>query len=255
MVEVTELAATFDRLLDRLSQSLRREQRFTAEISHELRTPLAKILAEAEATHTAARDSARKPHPSATAERSSRFVSRPTVLAARWTRCLPPPLGGARWVPLDRRAHGRRACGRERGERRNRPRSRDSDRRAPCTAGARGNRECVLVEQALNANRENRHPLRALPSTFQSGPTRQRRLRGPRRRTGSRADYPRADIRARRQQGRKRRRLGRRTGPTAGAQTGPRRGRRYRPGHNRPKGLTFCPAPPHRLKLDQPRGQ
>jgi signal transduction histidine kinase len=46
--ELTELAATFDRLLDRLSQSLKREQRFTAEISHELRTPLAKILAEAE---------------------------------------------------------------------------------------------------------------------------------------------------------------------------------------------------------------
>jgi two-component system, OmpR family, sensor kinase len=46
--ELTELAATFDRLLDRLSQSLKREQRYTAEISHELRTPLAKILAEAE---------------------------------------------------------------------------------------------------------------------------------------------------------------------------------------------------------------
>jgi signal transduction histidine kinase len=46
--ELSELAATFDRLLDRLSQSLEREQRFTAEISHELRTPLAKILAEAE---------------------------------------------------------------------------------------------------------------------------------------------------------------------------------------------------------------
>jgi two-component system, OmpR family, sensor kinase len=46
--ELTELAATFDRLLDRLSLSLQREQRFTAEISHELRTPLAKILAEAE---------------------------------------------------------------------------------------------------------------------------------------------------------------------------------------------------------------
>jgi two-component system, OmpR family, sensor kinase len=46
--ELTELAATFDRLLDRASQSLKREQRLTAEISHELRTPLAKILAEAE---------------------------------------------------------------------------------------------------------------------------------------------------------------------------------------------------------------
>jgi two-component system, OmpR family, sensor kinase len=46
--ELSELAATFDRLLDRSSQSLKREQRFTAEISHELRTPLTKILAEAE---------------------------------------------------------------------------------------------------------------------------------------------------------------------------------------------------------------
>jgi two-component system, OmpR family, sensor kinase len=46
--EVSALAATFDQLLERLSQSLKREQRFTGEISHELRTPLAKIIAEAE---------------------------------------------------------------------------------------------------------------------------------------------------------------------------------------------------------------
>ncbi|HEY2140500.1 MAG TPA: HAMP domain-containing sensor histidine kinase [Solirubrobacteraceae bacterium] len=46
--ELTKLAATFDGLLERLSQSFRREQRVTAEISHELRTPLAKIVAEAE---------------------------------------------------------------------------------------------------------------------------------------------------------------------------------------------------------------
>ena len=46
--ELTTLAATFDRLLGRLAQSLAREQRFTAEISHELRTPLAKIIAAAE---------------------------------------------------------------------------------------------------------------------------------------------------------------------------------------------------------------
>ena len=46
--ELGELAATLDRLLDRLSASLRREQRFSAELSHELRTPLAKIYAEAE---------------------------------------------------------------------------------------------------------------------------------------------------------------------------------------------------------------
>ena len=46
--EVTELAATLDRLLDRLAASLRREQRFSAELSHELRTPLTKIITQAE---------------------------------------------------------------------------------------------------------------------------------------------------------------------------------------------------------------
>ena len=46
--ELGHLAATFDALLDRLSASLRREQRFSAELSHELRTPLARICAEAE---------------------------------------------------------------------------------------------------------------------------------------------------------------------------------------------------------------
>ncbi len=43
-----QLAATLDGLLDRLSASLRREQRFSAELSHNLRTPPAKICAEAE---------------------------------------------------------------------------------------------------------------------------------------------------------------------------------------------------------------
>jgi two-component system, OmpR family, sensor kinase len=46
--ELGQLAATLDSLLDRLSASLRREQRFTAELSHELRTPLAKVCTEAE---------------------------------------------------------------------------------------------------------------------------------------------------------------------------------------------------------------
>jgi len=46
--ELTELAATLDRLLDRLAASLRHEQRFSAELSHELRTPIARVLAEAE---------------------------------------------------------------------------------------------------------------------------------------------------------------------------------------------------------------
>lgn len=44
--EIGRLAATLDGLLDRISASLRREQRVTAEISHELRTPLAAIVAE-----------------------------------------------------------------------------------------------------------------------------------------------------------------------------------------------------------------
>jgi signal transduction histidine kinase len=46
--ELRELAATLDGLLDRLAASLRREQRFSAEISHELRTPLARVLGESE---------------------------------------------------------------------------------------------------------------------------------------------------------------------------------------------------------------
>ena len=46
--ELTQLAATLDALLERLSASLRHEQRLTAELSHELRTPLAKIAAESE---------------------------------------------------------------------------------------------------------------------------------------------------------------------------------------------------------------
>ena len=46
--ELTQLAATLDRLLERIAASLRHEQRFTAEISHELRTPLARISGEAE---------------------------------------------------------------------------------------------------------------------------------------------------------------------------------------------------------------
>ena len=46
--ELTELAATLDRLLERLAASLRHEQRFSAELSHELRTPLSRVSARAE---------------------------------------------------------------------------------------------------------------------------------------------------------------------------------------------------------------
>ena len=46
--ELTQLAATLDRLLDRLAASLRHEQRLSAELSHELRTPLANVAAHAQ---------------------------------------------------------------------------------------------------------------------------------------------------------------------------------------------------------------
>ena len=46
--ELTQLAATLDALLERLSASIRHEQRFASELSHELRTPLARIAAETE---------------------------------------------------------------------------------------------------------------------------------------------------------------------------------------------------------------
>ena len=46
--ELSRLAFTLDRLLDRIAASLRHERRFSAELSHELRTPLAKVAAEAE---------------------------------------------------------------------------------------------------------------------------------------------------------------------------------------------------------------
>jgi two-component system, OmpR family, sensor kinase len=46
--ELTQLACTLDTLLDRLSSSVRHEQRLSAELSHELRTPLASISADAQ---------------------------------------------------------------------------------------------------------------------------------------------------------------------------------------------------------------
>jgi signal transduction histidine kinase len=46
--ELTELARTLDRMLDRIEQALRAERRLTDEVAHELRTPLAVVRAEAE---------------------------------------------------------------------------------------------------------------------------------------------------------------------------------------------------------------
>lgn len=44
--EVGRLAATFDRMLDRLEQAFRRQRQFTADASHELRTPLALLASQ-----------------------------------------------------------------------------------------------------------------------------------------------------------------------------------------------------------------
>ena len=46
--EIHKLAATFDRMFDRLEQSFNSEKRFASDASHELRTPTAVILAECE---------------------------------------------------------------------------------------------------------------------------------------------------------------------------------------------------------------
>ncbi|KAA2254954.1 HAMP domain-containing histidine kinase [Solihabitans fulvus] len=48
--EVTELAATFDAMLDRLQGAFESQRRFVANASHELRTPLAVIRTELEVT-------------------------------------------------------------------------------------------------------------------------------------------------------------------------------------------------------------
>ena len=46
--ELSELASTFDDMLDRMAAMVRHERNFSAEVSHELRTPLSSISAEAE---------------------------------------------------------------------------------------------------------------------------------------------------------------------------------------------------------------
>lgn len=60
--ELTELAATFDRMLDRMAAMVRHERNTSAEISHELRTPLSSIVAEAEVALNRDRDEASYRH-------------------------------------------------------------------------------------------------------------------------------------------------------------------------------------------------
>jgi signal transduction histidine kinase len=54
--EVARLGTTFNRLLDRIEDTRRRERQFTADASHELRTPLAILRAELELARNHATD-------------------------------------------------------------------------------------------------------------------------------------------------------------------------------------------------------
>jgi signal transduction histidine kinase len=56
--ELGQLAAAFDRMLDRLEDAFRRERRFTSDASHELRAPLSVIRATADYALSKQRDSA-----------------------------------------------------------------------------------------------------------------------------------------------------------------------------------------------------
>jgi signal transduction histidine kinase len=55
MDEISELANTFNNLLDRLQGSILMQQRFVANASHELRTPLTSVIGEVEVTLSKAR--------------------------------------------------------------------------------------------------------------------------------------------------------------------------------------------------------
>ncbi len=61
-VELRELAADLDGLLDRLSAVLRHERQLSGELSHELRTPLAHIAAEADLLVHSGKPSDRQAH-------------------------------------------------------------------------------------------------------------------------------------------------------------------------------------------------
>jgi heavy metal sensor kinase len=60
--EVGRLAATFNRMLDRLENAFKRQRQFTADASHELRTPLTLLLTHLEVTLTRPRDAAEYQH-------------------------------------------------------------------------------------------------------------------------------------------------------------------------------------------------
>jgi signal transduction histidine kinase len=74
--ELGQLATTLDSLLDRITDALRREQLFTAEISHELRTPLARIVAETDLALRRPRDAASYREALETVKRNAQQLTR-----------------------------------------------------------------------------------------------------------------------------------------------------------------------------------
>ena len=98
-------------LLDRLSASLRREQRFSAEISHELRTPLARVIAEAELALAARAPRRRVPERPSSAVHRQRPAAGPHRRRARH---------GAPRYEADT-GRGTAECVRRRASRRSRP--------------------------------------------------------------------------------------------------------------------------------------
>jgi signal transduction histidine kinase len=94
--EFTTLAATLDRLLDRVAASLRHEQNLTADLSHELRTPLTQISTEAQ---LALRHGAVAPEEREHYERilrSARYMARilDTLIAAARAQATSGPAAG-----------------------------------------------------------------------------------------------------------------------------------------------------------------
>lgn len=95
--ELSELAATLDRLLDRVQASFRREQRFGAELAHELRTPLSRILAEVELAGSRERDAATYRAALSSIDASARQVERTidTLIAAARHEATPEGARGS----------------------------------------------------------------------------------------------------------------------------------------------------------------
>ena len=115
--ELTALAATLDGLLDRVANTLRHEQRFSAELSHELRSPLASVIAEAQLAlrHSPPGDTRRAGYERIldSAQRMRRTLG--TLLAAARIEHRPSAVTGDAHAAAHAAAHGCDAVAADRG--------------------------------------------------------------------------------------------------------------------------------------------